>query len=91
MLGLLLALLVIGVLAYFTLRSYTAAPAAGQAGAGSEQQLVSCTKLAGDLIQHTGGLGADYKAGYEALPPNCRALLPPPAATAPNVPEPDAQ
>ncbi len=91
MLALLLALLVVGLLAYFALRSHSAVQPASGAAAGDQQQLVSCTKLTGDLIQRTGGLGADYKAGYEALPPNCRGLLPPPAAVAPNVPESQGQ
>ena len=87
MLSLLLALVVVGLLAYFALRSHSAT----QTGANDQQQLVSCTKLVGDLIQHTGGVGADYKTGYAALPPNCRGLLPPPQAMAPNVPESQGQ
>ena len=84
MLSLLLALVVIGLLAYFALRSHSAV----QPGAGADQQqLVGCTKLVGDLIQHTGGIGADYKTGYDALPPNCRGMLPPPGAVSPNIPE----
>lgn len=84
MLSLLLVLVVVGLLAYFALRPHTARQEA--TSAGGEQQLVSCTKLTGALIQRTGGLGPDYKAGYDALPPNCRGLLPPPAPT-PNVPD----
>ncbi|MFI4979288.1 MAG: hypothetical protein ACHQIO_02960 [Nevskiales bacterium] len=84
MLSLLLVLVAIGLLAYFALRPHTARQEA--TSAGGEQQLVSCTKLTGELIQRTGGLGPDYKTGYEALPPNCRGLLPAPAP-APNVPE----
>ncbi len=87
MLSLLLALLAIGLLAYFALRSHSAT----QTVAGNEQPLVSCTRLTGDLIQRTGGIGADYKTGYEALPPNCRAMLPPPLAVSPNVPESQGQ
>ena len=87
MLSLLLALVVVGLLAYFALRSHSAT----QTGTGDQQQLVSCTKLVGDLIQHTGGVGADYKTGYAALPPNCRGLLPPPQAITPNVPESQGQ
>ena len=87
MLGLLLAVLVVGLLAYFALRSHSAT----QAVDGSQQQLVSCTKLISDLVQHTGGIGADYKAGYDALPPNCRGMLPPPAGITPNVPESQGQ
>ena len=83
MLGVLLALLFVGLLAYFALRSHSAT----QTVAGDQQQLVSCTKLIGDLVQHTGGIGADYKTGYDALPPNCRGMLPPPAAVIPNAPE----
>ena len=87
MLGLLLAVLVVGLLAYFALRSHSTA----QTGPGNQQQLVSCTQLIGDLIKHTGGIGADYKTGYDALPPNCRGMLPPPEAIAPNVPESQGQ
>ena len=89
MLSLLLALVVIGLLAYFALRSHGATQAVD--GNSSQQQLVSCTKLIGDLVQHTGGIGADYKTGYDALPPNCRGMLPPPEAIAPNAPESQGQ
>ncbi len=87
MLSLLLTLLVIGVVAYFALRSHSAV----QTGTGNQEQLVSCTKLVGDLVQHTGGLGPDYKTGYDALPQNCRGMLPPPGAVSPNVPESQGQ
>ncbi len=89
MLGLLLALLVVGLLAYFALRSHSATQAVD--GNSSQQQLVNCTKLIGDLVQHTGGIGTDYKTGYDALPQNCRGMLPPPAGITPNVPESQGQ
>ena len=89
MLSLLLALVVIGLLAYFALRSHSAAPTG--TGTDNQQQLVSCTNLISGLIKRTGGIGADYKTGYEALPPNCRGMLPPPEAIAPNVPESQGQ
>jgi hypothetical protein len=82
MLSLLLALLVIGLLAYFALRSHNVSPS----GTGDQPQLPGCTKLAGDLVRRTGGIGPDYKAGYEALPPGCRDILPPPAAAASGTP-----
>ncbi len=92
MLSLLLALLVIGLLAYFAVRSHSVRqPAAGPAGAGNQQQLVLCSKLASDLVGRTGGIGADYKAGYEALPPSCRGMLPPPAGVTPYLPESQSQ
>jgi len=87
MLSLLLALVVVGLLAYFALRSHSAT----QTGPDNQQQLVSCTQLIGDLVKHTGGIGADYKTGYEALPPNCRGLLPPPEGITPKVPESQGQ
>jgi hypothetical protein len=92
MLSLLLVLLAIGLLAYFALRSHSIRPpAAGPAGAGNQQQVVLCSKLASDLVGRTGGIGADYKAGYEALPPSCRGMLPPPAGVTPDVPESQGQ
>ena len=92
MLSLLLTLLVIGVVAYFALRSHSVSQTAAEStGAGNQQQLVACTKLAGDLVARTGGIGPDYKTGYDALPPNCRGMLPPPAAVSPNVPESQGQ
>jgi hypothetical protein len=75
MLSMLLVLVVIGLAAYFALRSHSAT----QTAPGGEQQLISCTKLTGDLISRTGGIGADYQKGYQALPANCRSMLPPPA------------
>lgn len=77
--SLLLALVVIGLVAYFALRG---TPAATQ-GSGSQQQLVSCEKVLSDLIQRTGGIGPDYKAGYDAAPPACRNMLPAPAGLDP--------
>jgi len=88
MISLLLVLLAIGFLAYFALRSHsTSQTAAGVTDVGSQQQLVNCTRIVSDLIGRTGGIGADYKTGYDALPPNCRHMLPPPAGVTPSVPE----
>jgi hypothetical protein len=78
--SLLLGLLVIGLLAYFALRS-TSAPK--KEGLG-QSQMVSCEKVMSDLIQRTGGIGPEYKAGYDAAPPACKGLLPPPAALDPS-------
>jgi len=78
-LSLLLALLVVGLLAWFALRSNSATQ-----GSGNQQQLVTCEKVLGDLIQRTGGIGPDYKAGYDAAPPACKHMLPPPAALDPS-------
>lgn len=78
-LSLLLALAVIGLLAYFALRG----TGTTTQGAGSQQQLVSCEKVLSDLIQRTGGIGPDYKAGYDAAPPACKHLLPAPAGLDP--------
>lgn len=80
MLSLLLTLLAIGLLAWFALRSFSGS---SRETGGSQQQLANCSKLASDLIQRTGGLGPEYKSGYENLPASCRSLLPAPAALAP--------
>jgi hypothetical protein len=73
-LSLLIVLLVIGLAAYFAIRSYTAK----QTAPNGEQAMVNCSKAASDLVGRTGGIGPDYKAGYDALPAQCRAYLPPP-------------
>jgi uncharacterized protein (UPF0333 family) len=73
-LSLLIVLLVIGLAAYFAIHAYTAK----QAGPGGEQAMVNCSKAASDLVGRTGGIGPDYKAGYDALPAQCRGYLPPP-------------
>ncbi len=78
-LSLLLALAIIGLLAYFALRGTGTAILSS----GSQQQLVSCEKVLSDLIQRTGGIGPDYKAGYDAAPAACKHMLPPPAAIEP--------
>ena len=48
------ALMGLGLLAYFALRPHTSRQET--TSAGGEQQLVSCTRLTGELIQRTGGL-----------------------------------
>ena len=82
MLSLLITLLLLGVVAYFALRAHGTRKETGT----GQTELVGCDKLANDLVGRTHGIGPEYKAGYEALPPQCRALLPPPAASPP-VPE----
>jgi len=77
--SLLLALVVIGLVAYFALR----ASSTTKKGEMGQQQMVSCEKVVSDLIQRTGGIGPEYKAGYEAAPPACKGLLPAPAALDP--------
>lgn len=85
--SLLLALVVIGLVAYFALRgTHTATQ-----GSGSQQQLVSCEKVLSDLIQRTGGIGPDYKAGYDAAPPACKNMLPAPAGLDPTARQPQAE
>lgn len=80
MLSLLLVLLVIGLLAYFALRSYGgSAPAAPEAAGGAPAQ-VQCTQRISALVGATGGTGPAYAAGYAALPPECQKFAPPPAA-----------
>jgi hypothetical protein len=78
-LSLLIALVVIGLLAWLALRGTGTATQ----GAGNQQQLVSCEKVLSDLIQRTGGIGPEYKAGYDAAPPACKHLLPAPAGIDP--------
>jgi hypothetical protein len=78
-LSLLIVLLVIGVAAYFAIHAYTAK----QTGPGGEQQMVNCTKTVSDLVGRTGGIGPDYKAGYDALPAQCRGYAPPPVQAPP--------
>ncbi len=78
--SLLLVLVIIGLVAYFALRgTHTTTQ-----GSGSQQQLVSCEKVLSDLIQRTGGLGPEYKTGYDAAPAACKNMLPPPAALDPS-------
>jgi hypothetical protein len=79
-LSLLLALVVIGLVAYFALRGTGTATQ----GSGGQQQLVSCEKVLSDLVQRTGGIGPDYKAGYDAAPAACKRMLPPPGAVEPH-------
>jgi hypothetical protein len=85
MLSLLLTLVVIGLVAYFALRGLGGG---GSTSAGGNQQtMVNCERLASELIGRTGGIGPDYKAGYDAAPPSCRRMLPAPAGITPTVPE----
>jgi hypothetical protein len=79
--SLLLTLLVIGLLAWFALRStvfshQTAAPA----------EQINCVNQVSALINRTHGIGADYQAGYEALPGDCKKLAPPPTPVLPQNP-----
>lgn len=83
MLSLLAVLLVIGLLAYFALRGYNGTQ---PAAAGAPQ--AACTLRVSDLVKRTGGSGSDYKAGYDALPPECQKFAPPPLATTER-PDPD--
>lgn len=87
MLGLLIALLAVGLLAWLALRSFSGS-SPSTAGAPAGQQAVLCTQRITELVQRTGGIGPDYQAGYEALPRECQKLTPPPAATNPR-PDPD--
>ena len=81
-LSLLLVLVILGLAAYFALRATTTTQ-----GSGSQQQLVSCERVMSDLIKRTGGIGPDYKTGYDAAPEQCRRMLPPPAGITPTVPD----
>jgi hypothetical protein len=72
--SLLIVALVIGLAAYFAIHAYTAR----ERGPTGEQAMVNCAKAASDLVGRTGGIGPDYKAGYDALPAQCHSYLPPP-------------
>ena len=80
LLSLLLTLLALGLVAYFALRG----TAGGTHPVGNDQAAVSCEQLIARLMAKTGGLGPDYKTGYDALPSSCRGLLPAPGALDPS-------
>lgn len=82
MISLLLALLAIGAALYFVLRGGGGSP--GGTGLGSDASAVSCEQQISKLVARTGGHGPEYRAGYEALPPSCRGLLPAPGALDPS-------
>lgn len=75
--SLLLALVVIGALAYLALSGSAKAPNAPGAP-------LDCERRINLLIQRTGGLGEAYGTGYAALPPACQKLTPAPGALEPS-------
>lgn len=78
-LSLLLTLLVIGLLAWFALRAWH-----GSGAAPAAQDSVSCEQRVSRLVAATGGVGPQAQAAYDRLPPDCRRLMPDPAALAPS-------
>ena len=80
MLSLLLTLLAIGAIGYFALKSRSG----GHSDTGTA---LGCEPRIAALVRDTGGVGAQAQAAYDALPAECRKLLPNPAALAPT-PEP---
>lgn len=76
--SLLLVLVVIGLLAYFTLRGSAKSPSAPGAP-------LDCERRIGDLVKQTGGIGAAAEVAWQALPDPCKKLMPEPAALAPPV------
>jgi hypothetical protein len=79
--SLLLTLLVIGLLAWFALKSTVFSH---QTTAPGEQ--INCVNQVSALVNRTHGIGADYQAGYAALPEDCRKLAPPPMPVLPQNP-----
>jgi hypothetical protein len=79
--GLLLALLAIGALAYFMLKR-----GHGENGSGGTDtaNAVHCEQRVGQLVSSTGGIGPQAKAQYDALPSECRRFMTDPAALAPS-------
>lgn len=75
--SLLLTLVAIGLLAYFALRGNAKSPTAPGAP-------VDCERRIGALVQQTGGIGPAAQAAWQALPAECRKLMPEPAALAPS-------
>jgi hypothetical protein len=80
--SLLLGVLVLGVVLYILLKP--GGGAAGNTGASTDRQLLNCEQRVAPLMAQTHGIGEDYRSGYEALPLECRKLVPPPAAPVPD-------
>ena len=78
--SLLLTLLAIGLLAYFALKSTVFSR---ETAANGE---INCTNKVSELVNRTHGVGAEYQAGYEALPDDCRKFAPPPMPGLPQTP-----
>jgi hypothetical protein len=80
MIGLLLALLAIGLIAYFMLK-----PAHNGVGDTDTGRAISCEHRVSDIVSSTGGIGPKAKEAYDALPGECKRFMPDPAAIAPSV------
>jgi hypothetical protein len=78
-LSLLLALLVLGLLVWLAWRALH-----GTVAAPSAQDSASCEQRLSQLVATTGGVGPQAKAAYDRLPPDCRRLMPDPAALVPS-------
>ena len=69
--SLLLTLLVVGLLAYLALKSTVFSHETAPNGE------INCVNQVSALVNRTHGLGAEYRAGYETLPDDCKKLAPP--------------
>jgi hypothetical protein len=78
--SLLLTLLVIGLLAYFALKSTVFSH---ETAANGE---INCTNQVSGLVNRTHGVGAEYQAGYAALPDDCKKFAPAPMPGVPQNP-----
>lgn len=76
--GMLLSLLIVGALLYLVLRPGKPGQPANQAS------MISCEQRVSKLMSTTGGVGEKAKAAYDALPAECRKMMPDPAALAPS-------
>ena len=83
MIGLLLALLVIGILAYYMLKG-----GKNNGGGSDTGNAVHCEQQIQKIVSATGGIGAQAQAQYDALPDQCKKLMPNPSALTPSVQQP---
>jgi hypothetical protein len=79
MIGLLLALVAIGLVAWFMLKG-------SKTGSGGTDtgNAVNCEQRISKIVSATGGVGPQAQAAYDALPSECRKLMPNPSALAPS-------
>ena len=79
MIGLLLALIAIGVLAWFMLKG-------SKHGSGGTDtgNAINCEDRISKIVSETGGVGPKAQSAYDALPAKCKKLMPNPSALAPS-------
>jgi hypothetical protein len=82
MISLLLTLLVLGLLAYWMLHGIVGGHGKDRQGAGGMAVQINCERALSSFVQRTGGVGPAAQAAYDALPPQCRKMMPDPAALA---------